>query len=109
MTRSRTVAFTVVALVGALLSAQASAATEKKHKPEETAADFIAQFYSVKPAQVNVTILKQDANVATAITTAPGQPTCSLELALAPYSAAHYDWLVGGIACDKAQNVPGNG
>lgn len=109
MTRSRAVAFTLLALGGAVLSAQVTAAAEKKHKPEETAADFIAQFYSVKPDQVDVTILKQDATVATAITKAPGQPSCSLELALAPHSAANYDWLVGGIACDKVQSVQGKG
>lgn len=109
MNRSRAIAFTVIALGGAVLSAQVTAAAEKKHKPEETAADLIAQFYSVKPDQVDVTILKQDANVATAITNSPGQPTCSLELALVSHSAANYDWLVGGISCDKVQSVQGNG
>lgn len=101
--RSRAVMFTALALAGACMYVQATSAAGKNHKPEETAADFIAQFYGVTPDQVNVTIVNQQENVATALTKVPGQATCTLELALTPFSAAHYDWLVSGLACDEPQ------
>lgn len=105
LTGSRVVLFMLV-LGSASLSAQENPEPEKKTEPEQSAADFIAQFYGVKPEQVDVTILKRVRTSATAVTKVPGQPTCSLELAPAPESNAKYGWLIGGLACDKAGQEP---
>lgn len=102
---SRALLFCAVALFCASATASEAPAPEKKNDPEQSAADFIAQFYRVKPEQVSVTILKRDKNSASAVTTAPGQPACSLDLAPAPESNAKYGWLIGGLACDKSEQA----
>lgn len=68
--------------------------------PEQAAAGFIAQVYSVKPEQVSVTVLNRDRNTATVVTNSSGQPTCSLDLTASPQSDAASGWLLGGIVCD---------
>lgn len=99
---SKALLFCAVALICASAKATEAPAPEKKTEPEQSAADFIAQFYGVKPEQVSVTLLKRDKNSASAVTKAPGQPDCSLDLAPAPESNAKYGWLIGGLACDKS-------
>lgn len=85
----------------ASVSAQGIQQPEKKLAPDQSAADFIAQFYQVKPDQVTAKVLSHGKNAATVVTSATGQPDCVLEMVPAPESTPSDSWLIGGFTCDK--------
>lgn len=85
----------------ASVSAQGIQQPEKKLAPDQSAANFIAQFYQVKPDQIAAKVLSRGKNTATVLTSATGQPDCVLEMVPAPDSNASYSWLIGGFTCDK--------
>lgn len=91
-----------VAVLGcASVSAQGLQQPEKKLAPDQSAANFIAQFYHVTPDQITAKVLSRGKNAATVLTSATGQPDCVLEMVPAPDSNASYSWLIGGFTCDK--------
>ncbi|MPQ71459.1 hypothetical protein [Pseudomonas sp. MWU12-2323] len=106
---------TAFAIAALLLSGMAHAAGDDKQSasapgPAPAAAEFIAQFYSVEPKDVDVNISSLQGSEATAITSAPSKGNCSLKMVRIPNSAGGSDWLfAGGLSCDKAAGSNVNG
>jgi len=98
---------TFICVLLAMASAAAHAADNGDSGPADTAANFIGLLYGVKPEQVEVTIIKREGWLASAVTSTSGHPACTLDMAQAPehVRAKHGWWLVGGIACDKSSNT----
>lgn len=95
-----------ICLLFAMSSASVHAADNGDNGPADTAANFMGQLYGVKPAEVEVTIIERDRWLASAVTTSPGHPTCTLDMAQASeHVDAKHGWLIGGIACDKAKST----
>ncbi len=96
---------TFICVLLAMFSAAAHATDNGDNGPADTAANFIGQLYGVKPEQVEVTIIKREGWLASAVTSASGHPACTLDMAQAPeHVQAKHGWLIGGIACDKSPN-----
>ena len=102
LTANRAVLFCVAALSCASVSAQATQPAEKKLTPGQFSANFIAQFYQVKPDQVTAKVAAQGKHSATVLTSTTGQPDCVLEMVQAPESRPEYSWLISSFTCDKA-------
>lgn len=103
---------TAFAIAALLLSGVAHAADDIKQSasgPGPAAAEFIAQFYSVEPKDVDVKITSLKGSEATAITSASGKGNCSLKMVQIPNSAGGFDWLFAGLSCDKAADSHVNG
>jgi hypothetical protein len=97
---------TLICVLLAMTSAAAHASGNGDNGPADTAANFIGQLYGVKPEQVEVTIIKREGWLASAVTNASGHPACTLDMAQAPeHVQAKHGWLIGSIACDKSNNT----
>lgn len=97
---SKTLMFCVAALASAFALANEPQAPVKKSDPEHSAADFIAQFYDVKPDLVTTKVVSREKNSASVVTSAAGQPDCFFEMAPAPETKKH-GWLISGFTCDN--------